>query len=74
MLRLGARIESQNEVVSLVVFGALFAGGLGEQEGAPVANAADDTARGEDDVAGCARDSGVAVSELGWMENGGITL
>lgn len=45
--------------MSLVVSGALFAGGLREQEGAPVADAAHDAARGQDNIAGCARDSAV---------------
>ena len=58
MLRLSARVEAQDEVVALVVFGALFARRLGEQEGAPIADAADYAAGGEDDVASCAGDSG----------------
>ena len=65
MLGLSARVEAQNEVVALVVFGALFSRGLGEQEGAPVADAADYAAGGEDDVAGCAGDSGRDVRGVG---------
>jgi hypothetical protein len=51
--------------VPLVVFGALFAGRFGEQEGAPVADATDDAAGGKDDVAGCARDSGLEL--VSWV-------
>jgi hypothetical protein len=66
MLSLRARVEAQNEVVALVVFGALFSRGFGEEEGAPVADAAYDAAGGEDDVAGCAGDSGVVLEGWGW--------
>jgi len=52
MLRLGARVEAQDEVVALAVDGALLARRLGQQEGAPVGDAAHDAAGGEDDVAG----------------------
>ena len=41
----------------LVVFGALFPRGFGEEEGAPVRDSADDAAGGEDEGAGCAGDS-----------------
>lgn len=58
MLRLGARVEAQDEVVAVAVGCALFARGLREHEDAPVGDAADDAAGGEDDVAGCAGDSG----------------
>lgn len=36
MLRFSAAVEPHDEVVALVVCGALFAGGFGEKEGAPV--------------------------------------
>jgi len=36
--------------VALSVDGALFASGLGEEEGTPVGDAADDALGGEDDV------------------------
>jgi hypothetical protein len=62
MLRLGAGVEAQDEVVAFVVGGALFARGLGEEEGAPVGDATDDAAGLEDDVAGCAGDSGEELS------------
>lgn len=58
MLCLGARVEAHDEVVAVVVGCALLARGLGEQESAPVCEAADDAAGGEDLVAGCAGDSG----------------
>ena len=44
--------------MALVVDGALFAGGFGKEEGAPVGDSSDDAAGGEDDVAGCFCDSG----------------
>lgn len=56
MLRLGARIESHPEVLALVVRRALLARGLGQEEGAPVGEAADDAAGGEDERAGGAGD------------------
>lgn len=43
--------------MALAVDGALFASGFGEEEGAPVGDAADDAAGGENDVAGCLSDS-----------------
>lgn len=52
MLGFGAAVESQDEVVALVVGGALFAGGLGEEKSAPVGDAADDAAGGQDEGAG----------------------
>lgn len=57
VLCLRARVEAQNEVVALVIFRALLAGWFGEQEGTPVADASDYTARAEDDVACGSRDS-----------------
>ena len=44
--------------MAVVVGCALLAGGFGEEEGAPVCEAADYAAGGEDLVAGCAGDSG----------------
>ena len=38
--------------MSVLVDGALFAGGFGQEEGAPVGDAAHDAARREHDVAG----------------------
>ena len=55
--------------MAVVVGCALLAGGFGEQESAPVCDAADDTASGENLVAGCAGDSGGSV--LGVCEGGG---
>lgn len=57
MLRLGAAVEAQDEVVPGVVGCALLARGVGEQKGAPVGDTADDATGGEDDVARGARDS-----------------
>jgi hypothetical protein len=76
MLRLRARVEAQNEIVALVVFGALLSRWFGEQEGAPVADASDYAAGSEDDVAGCAGNSR-SVLEMGWVgyvDGGGRTL
>ena len=58
VLCLRARVEAHDKVVAVVVGCALLARGLGEQEGAPVCEATDDAAGGEDLVAGCAGDSG----------------
>ncbi len=52
MLSLRARVKAQDEVVALVVDGALFAGRLGKQESAPIGDTADHPAAREDDVAG----------------------
>ena len=57
VLCLCARVEAHDEVVAIVVGCALLAGGFGEEESAPVCDAADDAAGGEDLVACCARDS-----------------
>ena len=65
MLRLRARVEAQDEVVALVVFSALLSRWFGEQEGAPVGDASNYAAGVEDDVAGCAGDSG---KMLEWEE------
>ncbi len=43
--------------MAVVVGGALFSEGFGEEEGAPVAYAADYAAGGEDEGACCAGDS-----------------
>ena len=43
--------------MALVVFRALFSRRFWEKKDPPVADATDDTARGENDVAGCAGDS-----------------
>lgn len=58
VLCLCARVEAHDEVVAVVVGCALLAGGFGEEESAPVCDAADDAAGGEDLVACCAGDSG----------------
>lgn len=74
MLGFSAAVESQDEVVALVVCGALFAGGLGEEESAPVGDAADDTAGGQDEGAGGSGD----FFDLGygavWADLGGLSL
>jgi hypothetical protein len=57
MLCLCARVEAHDEVVAVVVGCALLAGGFGEEESAPVCDAADDTTGGEDLVSSCASDS-----------------
>ena len=64
MLCLCARVEAHDEVVAIVVGCALLAGGFGEEESAPVCDAADDAAGGEDLVACCAGDSEVGVSAI----------
>jgi len=58
VLCLCARVEAHDEVVAIVVGCALLAGGFGEEESAPVCDAADDAAGGEDLIACCAGDSG----------------
>jgi len=57
VLGLCARVEAHDEVVAVVVEGALLAGGFGQEEGSPVCEAADYAAGGEDLVSGCASDS-----------------
>jgi hypothetical protein len=57
VLCLCARVEAHDEVVAVVVGCALLAGGFGEEESAPVCDAADDAAGGEDLVACCTGDS-----------------
>lgn len=59
MLRLGAGIEAHDEVVACVVRDLKLLRGLGEQEGAPVGDAADDAFLLEDDLAGGFGDSGL---------------
>nr|POF13708.1 putative glycine cleavage system h protein, mitochondrial [Quercus suber] len=56
VLGLGARVEAQDEVVALVVDGTLLARRLGQQERAPVRDAAHHAARAQHDVARAARD------------------
>lgn len=58
VLSFRARVEAHNEVVAVVVGCALLACGFGEEEGAPVCDAADDAAGCEDLVACCAGDPG----------------
>lgn len=66
MLGFRRRVESHDEVVAVVVGRALLARGLGEEECAPVRQATDDAAGGEDLVAGCAGDSeGMCVRSVG---------
>ena len=57
VLRLRARVEAHDEIVAVVVGSALLASGFRKEEGAPVCDAADDAAGGEDLVACCAGDS-----------------
>lgn len=51
------------------MFGLMFARGGGEQEDAPIGDAADDAAGVEDKGAGCAGDS-VRRVRLGWRGGG----
>jgi hypothetical protein len=69
VLCLCARVEAHDEVVAIVVGCALLARGFGEEESAPVCDAADDAACSEDLVACCASDSGGCM--LG-VCNGGV--
>ena len=64
LLRRGGGVEAHDEVVAGVVLGLVLRRGLGEQERAPVRQAADHAAGGEDLLAGCARDSARGVSGL----------
>ncbi len=57
MLRLGRGVEAHDEVVAAGVQLLVLAVGLGEEEGAPVGNAADYAAGVEDEGAGCFGDS-----------------
>ena len=71
----GARVEAHDEVVADVVGGLQLLRGLGQEEGAPVGDAAHDAVLLEDDLAGRLCDSGggvsmcwvVGVSERGWL-------
>jgi hypothetical protein len=63
VLSFGARVEAHDEVVAVVVGCALLAGGFGEEESAPVCDAADNATGSEHLVAGCAGDSGGCVLE-----------
>lgn len=77
MLRLGAGIETQDEIMAFAIGGALFASDVGKGEGSPVCDAADDAAGGEDDVAGCLCDSVewcLDGGRWGRTEGGGRTL
>ena len=65
MLCLCARVEAQDEVVALVVFGALFPCRLREEEGTPVRYTANNAAGGEDDVSRCSSDSNAGLDEEG---------
>ncbi len=55
----GVGVEAHDEVVAGMVLGLMFCRGFREEEGTPVCEAADYAARGEDEGAGCACDSGV---------------
>lgn len=57
ILSLNRTVEAHDEVVAAVVAGLMFVSGAGEQEDAPVGDAADDAAGPEHDSAGCAGDS-----------------
>jgi hypothetical protein len=72
VLCLRARIEAHDEVVAIVVGCALLARGFREEESAPVCDAADDAACGEDLVACCASDSGGFM--LGRCEGGVVCV
>lgn len=52
VLGVGGGVEAHDEVVTGLVQGLVLAEGLGEQEGAPVGEAADDAVASEDDGAG----------------------
>jgi hypothetical protein len=76
MLCARARIKAHDEVVADVVRGLQFAGGFGEEEGAPVGYAADDAVGFEDDFASGLGDSGgradVRTCVLRGSEGGGL--
>ena len=57
MLGFRAAVEAQDKVLALVVCGACFPRRFGEEEGAPVRDAANYAAGGEDLVASCSCDS-----------------
>lgn len=61
MLCACTRIEAHDEVVPIVVCGLQFPGRVGEKEGAPVGNAADDAGVIQDDFA---RGFGDSISQL----------
>ncbi len=58
MLRLGRAVEPHNEVMPRMVQGAVFPQRLGQQEGAPVCDAADNAGAVDNDVAGGLGNSG----------------
>lgn len=57
LLRGGRGVEAHDEMVAFGVAGLVLAPGFGEEEGAPVGDAADDTVRGENEEGGGAGDS-----------------
>lgn len=74
-LRGGGGVEAHDEVVPGVVVGLMRFCRLGQQEGAPVGEAADDAARAQDQAAGVAGDSGGGERVLvGGREIGGWTV
>lgn len=69
MLRPGAAVEAHDEVVPVVVQLLGLSSGLGQEECAPVADAAHHAARVQDYVAGCFGDSaGVGLVGLDRLE------
>jgi len=66
VLGAGTGVEAHDEVVAVVVGRLQFLGGLGQQKGAPVADAADDAAFVEDNFAGGAGDSAWAAAGQDW--------
>ena len=68
----GAGVEAHDEVVADVVGGLQLLRGLGQQEGAPVGDAAHDAVLLEDDLAGRLCDSGGKLGEREAMEGWGL--
>ena len=73
VLRYGAGVEAEDEVVALVVLSSLFAGDGRKHKGTPIRDAADYSSGCEDDVPGCAYNSDrgkCLVRKWGWEESG----
>jgi hypothetical protein len=74
VLGAGAGVEAHDEVVADVVGRLQLAGGLGQEEGAPVGDATDDAVLLEDHLAGGLCDSAGRVSGRGRARRGRATL